>query len=292
MTPVPLRLKRVPAQRGLWWLRQGVRAFMRRPLPYAALFATFLFGVLLLSLLPLIGPLAMFGAMPLVTLGFMLATRTVLQDQSPTPALFFLPLRADAARRRALIGLGVAYAIGSLAVTVLAGWIDGGSAAALQEAMTARDTTSAQIEAQLSDPQLQAGVLVRLVLTGLLAVPFWHASALVWWGGQGIAQSMFSSTLAVWRARGAFAMYLLGWAGMLGLFSMLLALIGGLLGGSGLVGAAAMPAVLLFSTIFYASLYFTFADSFEQAPPAPTPAPATATPELPPRDDDDDRPAI
>jgi hypothetical protein len=41
-------------------------------------------------------------------------------------------------------------------------------------------------------------------------VPFWHAPGLVHWGSQGVGQALFSSTLAVWRCRGAFVVYLTG----------------------------------------------------------------------------------
>lgn len=278
MTPVPLRLKAVPAAAGLHWLRLGVRVFTRRPLAYCALFASFLFAVLVLSLLPFIGTFAVLAAMPLVTLGFMLATRAVLQDHTPTPAVFVMPLKADPLRRRTLLTLGAVYAVASIAVLLISGWIDGGSVDALQDVMADADASHGDIQDRLTDPRLQAGVLLRMALAAALAVPFWHASALVWWGGQGVAQALFSSTLAVWRARGAFLLYGAGWAGMLALFSTLLALAGQLLGLGGLAGAAIMPAVLLFSTVFYASLYFSFADSFEQVPSGST---ADPTPEPP-----------
>ena len=49
------------------------------------------------------------------------------------------------------------------------------------------------------------------LLGALLSVPFWHAPALVHWGGQGVAQALFSSTLALWRNKAAFALNGLLW---------------------------------------------------------------------------------
>ena len=43
-----------------------------------------------------------------------------------------------------------------------------------------------------------------------------------------------------------------------------------MLGQLRLIGVLAMPASLLFSTVFYASLYFTFADCFMQDDPPTT----------------------
>ena len=45
----------------------------------------------------------------------------------------------------------------------------------------------------------------------MLAVPFWHAPALVYWDHHGCAKALFSSTLACWRNRGAFTVYSLVW---------------------------------------------------------------------------------
>ena len=96
----------------------------------------------------------------------------------------------------------------------------------------------------------------------LLSVPFWHAPALVHWGGQGVAQALFSSTLAVWRCKGAFFVYALAWAALMLLFGIVTALVFGLLGVPQLVGLIGVPAGLVFSAVFYISLLFTFNDSF------------------------------
>ena len=44
-------------------------------------------------------------------------------------------------------------------------------------------------------------------------MPFWHAPALVYWGGQTVGKSLFFSTVACWRNKGAFAVYALDWLG-------------------------------------------------------------------------------
>jgi hypothetical protein len=107
----------------------------------------------------------------------------------------------------------------------------------------------------------------------------------VFWGDQGVAQSLFSSTLACWRNRGAFLVYGVGFGGMVLVASALAGLL------VGLVGIGAIATVLTFGISlaliagFYASLYFTFADCFEldgstdQDPPTDAaPAPPESTP--------------
>jgi hypothetical protein len=96
-------------------------------------------------------------------------------------------------------------------------------------------------------------------------VPFWHAPALVHWGAQGVGQALFSSTLAVWRSRGAFLVYMIVWFLLVMGVGVLSALLFGLLGMRELGSLVAMPAGLFFSTLFYVSLIFTFNDSFGSA---------------------------
>jgi hypothetical protein len=67
-------------------------------------------------------------------------------------------------------------------------------------------------------------------MAALLSVPFWHAPALVLWGGQGVWQALFSSTLSLWRAKGAYLVYGLAWTGASVLLSLAIGLIAGTLG--------------------------------------------------------------
>ena len=106
-------------------------------------------------------------------------------------------------------------------------------------------------------------MLLRFGLAGLLSVPFWHAPALVHWGGQPAAKALFFSLMACWRNRGAFFVYALTWAAVILLFAVVANLLFAMLGHIQWMAAAAMPASLVFSTVFYVSLYFTFADCFD-----------------------------
>jgi hypothetical protein len=130
---------------------------------------------------------------------------------------------------------------------------------------------SPALDALLADPRLVQGMLVRIGLAGLLSVPFWHAPALVHWGGQGALQALFSSTLALWRTRGAFALYLLGWAGAMVVTGVVFSLVAAITGANQLLGLMTLPIGLVFSAAFYASLWFSFDDTF-RASDAPDPA--------------------
>jgi hypothetical protein len=263
-----LRLHSVAPAQGWRWIRQGFMLWLRRPLAFVGLFVFFLFGVLMLMVVPLVGPVLGMGTLPLLTLGFMIAARSVLQGGPVRIAQLFEGLRAvDPARRRTQLLLCAAYALGSMVVIELASWADDGLFEQLQVALATPDASKAEITRLLTDPRLAQGMVLRVGLASELSVPFWFAPALVHWGGQGARQALFSSTLALWHARGAFAVYALGWsalalaAGALAFATVLM------LGSRQLVSVLSMPAGLAFSAVFYVSLWFSFADCFGVAEP-------------------------
>jgi hypothetical protein len=266
-----MQLQTVSAGHGATWVRQGFRVFFKRPMAFTALFAAFMFAVVVLALLPVIGPLLVLVLLPLVTLAFMIATQQVMAGQLVTPRVYALPFQGSRRETVAILQLGLMYAVSTYAVLWLSDRIDGGAFDALMDAMPAAQTAPEVVAAKLADPRLLFGMLVRFGLAGLLSVPFWHAPALVHWGTQGAAQSLFSSTLACWRNRGAFTVYSLMWFALVAGLGTVGSLVFGLLGAAKAFAAAAVPMSLFITTVFYASLYFTFADSFTAPGAVPVP---------------------
>lgn len=258
-----MRLQSVPARHGALWVRQGFATFFKHPMAFAALFATFMFAVFALALLPFVGALLVLALLPLASLGFMIATQVALGGGFPTPRAFIEPLRGDRQRRNAMLQLGLVYALATFIVMWLSDVVDGGAFDALMAALPAGQTAPETVAAKLAAPGLASGLLLRFGLAGLLAVPFWHAPALVHWDGHGCAQALFSSTLACWRNRGAFALYSLVWFALIMLLGMVGSLVFALLGAPQLFAVIGVPLSLVFTTVFYVSLYFTFTDCFK-----------------------------
>lgn len=274
MTPndETMKLHLVPARQGTTWVRRAFAVFFQRPLAFAALFTAVMFFGLIALLLPFIGEYLLMAAMPLATLGFMIATRRALLGTLPSPSVFIEPLRNAGPRRSALVRMGIVYAVASFLIMHLSDFADGGKFDALQEAIAGGSGDADKIAALLGDAQLQFGLLLRFGLAALLSLPFWHAPALVHWGGQTLGKAFFFSTMACWRNLGAFTVYGLAWGGVilaLGLVANVLAM---LLQSTQVIAIATVPLGLLVSTVFYTSLYFTFADSF-----APDAEPANAS---------------
>jgi hypothetical protein len=267
---VSIRITDAPSRQGLVWVSRAFGLFLKHPLGFSLLFLAFLVAAMVLLVLPYVGALLLLAALPLLTLGFMSATRAALAGQPVHVGQLVEPLfgpRAEPARRAVLLRLCLLYAASTALVMLLADGVDGGAFERLQVLLAGpRDeAVNREIDTLLSDPRLSRGLAIRFGLSALLSIPFWHAPPLVAWHGQGVAQSLFSSTLAVWRNKGAFTLYFAAWTAAVVLFGLASGVLFSLLGAPQLLAVAALPAGLMFSTAFYVSLYFTFADSFREA---------------------------
>jgi hypothetical protein len=261
MTTMLLHLQRVPARNGVLWIRHGFKVFKRSPVALFGLFGLFLLFVLLAMLVPVVGVLVFAMSLPVLSLGYMLATHLILQRKTPTASVFIAPFKLTPERARHQIILCASYALAALLTGLLADWLDGGSTREFQE-LLAKQADADAIATAAADPRLLWGMGFRGLLLLLLSVPYWFAPALIHWGGQGVGQALFSSTLALWRNKGAFALNSLLWGGlMLGSMSALSLLVA-LLGLAPVAPLLLMPLVVVLSVAFYASLYFGFVDCF------------------------------
>jgi hypothetical protein len=250
-------------RQGPRWVAEGFRAFARRPLALGLLFLVFLAaGTLVAAVLPFIGAAVQLMALPLLSLGYMLATQSVLLGGPAHPGQFIEPLRADPQRRRALLVLCVSYGLLALAVLALGAWVSDDALTRLQRLVEGGNPTREQIVALLEEPGVTRAAWLLAVLGTLLSVPYWFAPALVHWGGQGVAQSLFSSTLALWRNRGAFTAFMGTWVALVAAVSIGAAAVLSLIGAAQLATLVLFPLALLFSTVFYVSQLFAFNDSF------------------------------
>ena len=263
-----MKLQLVAPRQGLVWVRKAFQVFVRQPLGFAALFASCLFVFLLLGLVPLVGTIALLVLPPAGSLLFMIASRRASEGKTAMPGAIGELASSGRDRLLGLLKLGLVYAASTFVVFWLAGVLDGGTLEAFLESLSDAKTTPESAAARVADPRLQLGLMLRLLFAGALSIPFWHAPALVHWDRQGWAKSLFFSSVALWRNKGAFGMYGLAWVVLWLLFLAFVSIGVGLFGPQRF-SLVATPLTLVFSTVFYASLWFTFADCFSSDDAAP-----------------------
>lgn len=248
-----MKLKLVPARQGAVWVRQGLRTFFQRPMSFTLLFLLYLFVAPWLLVVT-----------PLASLGFMIATQRTLAGQMPHPDVFIEPLRAGRDRAWSQLRLGLAYAIGAAMVLWLFNQVGGADLQAASELMM-KGSSPEEANRLLGGAKVQGAVWLLLIGLALLSVPFWHAPALVHWGRVPAMKAVFFSLVACWRNKGAMLVYAFGWAAVSMVFAVVSTLVAALLGAPQVAFAAMFGAMLMLSSAFFASLFFTFTDSFEPA---------------------------
>jgi len=256
-----LHLQQVPARNGRLWIRHGFKIFQRQPLAFSGLFGLVLLVTTLLGALPVIGLTLGLMTIPLCSLGFMLATHLALQRKMPNVGVFIAPLRLTPQRRNQQLILCGSFALLMVGLLVVGDLIDGEVARQLMDLMKSGADAEA-IAPLATDPRIIWGSLLRVGGFALLSVPYWHAPALVHWGGQNAPQALFSSTLALWRNKGAFALNALLWSALVLAISGSISLVFGLLGLMQVAPVVLLVCMLTLATVFYVSLYFSFVDCF------------------------------
>lgn len=276
-----LQLKTVALRDGPRWVGDGFRAFGRRPLALGLMFLVFFAAsAVVAALLPLVGGLLQLMAVPMLSLGYMVATQSSLLNGPVHPGQFIEPLRTDARRRRSLIVLCVSYGLLAFGILVLCAWVSDDALTRLQMLLAKGDATRGQVEALFDEPGVTRAMWLFGLLISALSVPYWFAPALVHWGGQGTLQALFSSTLALWRNKGAFTTYLATWVAVMALTSFTLSAVLSLLGAARLAVMMVVATGLLMTAVFYVSQLFAFNDNFGGAAAAadePTGPPPTTT---------------
>jgi hypothetical protein len=284
--PVPIvRIRRLPAQAGLRWIRQGLRAFLRQPAGFMGLFAMFLLAMLLFSLPvaflmplaeaihldPVVVSLLSLVLMPLLSLAFMLGTEAVTNDLRVRPGLFFLPLRGCAESRRSLLAIGLLYVVLFALAWFIGNGIDDGETMRwfASRFMVPPDGAVAPALPPPLGPAAQFVMCLKMATIAIGSIPLWHAPALVHWARQGAAKAMFASVIGLWRTKAALAVFMLGWLGVMFAVTSVLAVLELLLGGSTLFLVIGVISSWAMSAVFYVTLWFGFVDTFEiAAPPA------------------------
>ena len=109
---------------------------------------------------------------------------------------------------------------------------------------------------------------VRFMMLGLslVSIPLWYAPALVVWGRQRTAQSLFSSVVALWRTKGAFLTFLFGWFVVGIAYDAIVQMLAAVFGIE-TISLAAVTGQMVLSITYFISMWFGFVDTFEIASP-------------------------
>ncbi len=251
-----MKLNIVPARTGITWAKLGVQTFFKQPLALAGLFFMFMALLSVAAFLPYLGSALALALLPAATLGLMAATLESTRGKFPMPSILISAFRAGQQRKRAMLILGLMYAVAFLCMMGLTALIDGGQFARLY-------LLGGKISEELvSQGDFQLAMWAAMLMYLPLSLLFWHAPALVHWHGVSPAKSLFFSFMACYKNFGALTVFALVWVALFFVMALVVALLATLLGNPEFATVAMFPAAMLMVSMFFTSLYFTFRDSF------------------------------
>jgi hypothetical protein len=243
----------LPARHGVLWLLGGFTLFRRNPPLLTALTFAYLLLVVIINILPLIGPFLLPMVLPALTA--MLGNGCNALEQR-RPLTIDELTRGLTEQRIGMIRLGGLHLLGStlLVLVSLALGLELNIDPNMDEAKAAELMQKLAIVMGLASPLLMA---------------FWFAPLLTLWNGVPAAKAVFFSFVASWRKWRAFLAYGLGVA-VIGLLApaLILVISSAISGALVNVLALALRMVLIFilAPVLIASVYLSYRDVFNTRP--------------------------
>ena len=251
-----MHARTLPARHGILWLLAGFALFRRNPPLLTVLTFAYLLLVVLINLVPMIGPFLLPLALPTLTAMLGNGCQAIERNNLFTSEDL---VRHLPERRNELLRLGGWHLVGST-LLVIVGLAIG---------------TDLAIDPEMSQEQamdLLTNLSVLLALSSPLLMAFWFAPLLTLWDGVPALKAVFFSFVACWRNWRAFAVYGL-MVMVVGMFipALLLLVAGSISGLFAQVLAMALRMVLVFvmAPMLVASVYLSYRDVFLARPAEP-----------------------
>lgn len=187
-----MQARRLPARHGFLWLIASFKIFRSNPPLMTALTMGYMFVIVAVNLLPLIGPFLLPLALPSLIVVLANGCRAIQRGGGVGSVALTFGVQQ---RRVELVRLGGLHLIGSLVILIASSIMEGGPIALVGPGKTV-------------DEEEMIAAMARLMIVALPVVAaFWFAPLLTAWDDVSPAKSVFFSFVASWRNWRAFAVY-------------------------------------------------------------------------------------
>ncbi len=257
-------MEKLPASTGWLWVKEGFTLFRKQPAELSTLFFGYMFLMLALGIIPVIGQLLPLILVPLFSMTFMHACVHIETGKRVYPNLLLVGFRSPAVRN--LVKLGTLYLVAAIVAVGASSLIDGGVFWQAITGQIALDTETVR------NSNMTLAMFFSAAVYTPAAMAFWYAAPLIAWQNMGVGKAIFYSFFAVRRAGRAFIIYGLAWVtiGMI-LPVIVSSIVGMLLNSSTASIFLLLPMSLVLTVIMYCSFYPTYTHLFG---PAPEPLPS------------------
>ena len=257
-------MEKLPAKTGWLWVTEGFALFRKQPAELSTLFFGYMFLMLALGIIPVIGQLMPLILVPLFSMTFMHACVYVETGKKVYPNLLLVGFRSPFVRN--LIKLGTLYLLAAIIAIGASALIDGG---VFVQAITGQIAIDAET---VRNSNMTLAMLFSAAVYIPAAMAFWYAAPLIAWQEMGVGKAIFYSFFAVRRASKAFLIYGLAWVTIGMILPVIVSSIFGMLLNSPNASIfILLPISLVLTVIMYCSFYPSYTHMFGPAPePLPT----------------------
>ena len=187
-----MQARRLPPRHGLLWLIAGFRLFRSNPPLMTTLTLGYLFLVVVINLMPLVGPFLVPLALPALLVVLANGCRAIERSGGTGVVALTYGIRQHA---NELVRLGGLHLLGSILILAIGLVFEG-------------DRISSGGPGQSIDEQEMLMAMARLFVVALPVISaFWFAPLLTTWDEVAPLKAVFFSFIAVWRNWQAFATY-------------------------------------------------------------------------------------
>jgi hypothetical protein len=251
-------MEKPAARLGLDWVKQGFALFRQQPGELSSLFLVYMFLMLGVGVIPILGQLLPLMLAPAFTMAFMQACVMVEKGERVQPKVLFYAFRSP--NFRTLLKLGAFYPLIAGLAFLASRIVDGGLLWQLLSGQLVFDPNKPPTaEMELAS----LAMMFAIVAYTLMTMVFWYAAPLIIWQSMGLFKAIFFSFFAVMRAAKAFLVYWLVWAGI-GVFlpTFVSLIVATLFNNPGIAMLIMLPASMLLMVVRYCSFYPTYASMF------------------------------
>jgi len=253
-------MEKLPAHAGWLWIKEGFALFRKQPAELSTLFLSYMFLMLAVGIIPVLGQLLPLILVPVFSMAFMQACARAEQGKRIYPNLLLTGFRSPAFG--SLLKLGGLYLAAAVIAVAASSLIDGG---VFWQAMTGQTALDAKT---LHGSGMSLAMLFAAALYTPAAMAFWYAAPLVAWQKMGVGKAIFYSFFAVRRAGKAFLVYGLAWFVIGVLLPVFISAAIALLTGKAIVTMMVLlPLSIVMTVIMYCSFYPTYTHVFGRPEP-------------------------
>lgn len=248
-------MDKLPAIAGWLWVKEGFALFRKQPAEISTLFLAYMFLMMAIGFLPLIGQVLPLVLIPAFSMAFMQACLQIEQGKKVYPNLLLAGFRTPAFKR--LFRLGILYLIAAVIAVAASAIVDGGVFWEIMSGQKNLDTDT------IRGANLSLAMMFSAAIYTPAAMAFWYAAPLIAWQDMGIGKAIFYSFFAVKRSGMAFLVYGLSWV-LIGIIlpAVLSSVVALVVGKAFAVMVVLLTVSLVLTVIMYCSFYPTYTHVF------------------------------